>query len=81
MELVNGPEHSDTLASRNNLAGSYRNLGRHEEVVEICEETLRIYERDLGPEHPLTLTSRSNVALSYADLGRYEEAVKINEET
>jgi len=33
MERVLGPEHPDTLTSRNNLASGYRDLGRYEEAV------------------------------------------------
>jgi len=36
------PEHPDTLWSMNNLAASYRSLGRTKEVAQLDEETLEI---------------------------------------
>ena len=69
-----GPEHPDTLASRNNLAAGYHHLGRYEEAVLLGRVTLMIYARVLGPEHPDTLQSRYNLALSYRALGRNSEA-------
>jgi hypothetical protein len=62
---VLGPEHPDTLQSRNNLAIGYRALGRYEEAVALDEETLKLRERVLGPEHPDTLQSRGNLASGY----------------
>ena len=35
MERVLGPEHPDTLASRNNLTTGYRALGRNSEADEL----------------------------------------------
>jgi hypothetical protein len=51
-ERVLGPEHPNTLRSRDNLALGYSDLGRTAEAVALHEETLAIMERVLGPEHP-----------------------------
>ena len=78
---MRGPEHPDTLASRNNLAICHGDLGHHEEAARLYKETLGIKERVLGPEHPDTLASRNNLAAGYHHLGRYEEAVLLGRVT
>ena len=78
MERVLGPEHPDTLGSRNNLANGYRNLGRYEEAFRLDEETLSIMEQVLGPEHPYTLTSRNNLAQAYRAVGLNAEADELD---
>ena len=35
-----GPEHPDTLASRNNLAAAYQAAGRNAEAIRMLEATL-----------------------------------------
>jgi hypothetical protein len=57
-----GGEHSDTLASMNNLAMGYSALGRVQDSVELDERVLEARKRTLGDEHPDTLTSMSNLA-------------------
>ncbi len=52
-----GPDHPDTLASMNNLANSYSDLGRHAEALKLREETLALRKAKLGPDHPDTLAS------------------------
>jgi tetratricopeptide (TPR) repeat protein len=76
-----GPEHPDTLTSRNNLARAYQDAGRLAEAVALYERTLADCERLLGPEHPATLTSRNNLALAYQDAGRLAEALPLYERT
>jgi hypothetical protein len=76
-----GPDHPDTLGSRNNLAVSYRSMGRHEEALALDEGTVAAYERVLGPDHPDTFTSRRNLASDYRNLGRNEEADAVEEGT
>ena len=61
-ERVLGPDHPDTLTSRNNLAVAYRAAGRAAEAIPLLEQTLADRERVLGPDHPDTLTSRNNLA-------------------
>ena len=46
-----GPDHPDTLTSRNNLAIAYRAAGRPGEAVTLHEQTLAARERVLGPDH------------------------------
>jgi hypothetical protein len=74
-----GPDHPDTLQSRNNLANSYRAAGRTSEAITLHEQTLAARERVLGPDHPYTLQSRNNLANSYQDAGRAADAYRPEE--
>ena len=74
-----GPDHPDTLASRNNLAGTYQTAGRPAAAIELFEATLRASERNLAPNHPNLLIIRNNLAAAYRDAGRANEAIPIFE--
>ncbi len=76
-----GPDHPDTLISRNNLAEAYRAAGRTAEALALHESTLRLREAKLGPDHPATLTSRNNLAAAYNAAGRVAEALALHEST
>jgi tetratricopeptide (TPR) repeat protein len=54
-EAALGPDHAQTLASRNNLANAYSSAGRRSEATALHESTLRLLESKLGPDHPETL--------------------------
>jgi tetratricopeptide (TPR) repeat protein len=64
-----------------NLANSYSAAGRHEEALQLREETLALRKAKLGPDHHETLRSMHNLANSYHALGRYDEALQLREET
>ena len=72
-----GPHHPDTLASRNNLAGTYRASGRLDKAIPLYEQTLEDSIRVLGTDHPGTLTARNNLAGAYRAAGRLEEAITL----
>ena len=76
-----GPEHSETLASMNNLALSYVALGRHADALILNEETVAILRAKLGGEHLNTLAAMNNLAISYSALSRHDDALKLREET
>ena len=75
-----GPHHPDTLASRNNLAGTYRASGRLDKAIALYEQTLEDSTRVLGTDHPGTLTSRLNLAGAYHATGRLDEAITLYEQ-
>jgi len=75
-----GPHHPDTLASRNNLAGTYRASGRLDKAITLYEQTLEDSIRVLGTDHPGTLTSRLNLAGAYRSAGRLDEAITLYEQ-
>jgi serine/threonine protein kinase/tetratricopeptide (TPR) repeat protein len=76
-----GPDHPDTLATRNNLAVAYFAAGRTSEAIALYEETLKLRTSKLGPDHPGTLTSRNNLATAYNAAGRTAEAIALHDET
>ena len=76
-----GPDHPSTLASRNSLAGAYRDAGRLDEAIPLHEQTLEDSTRILGPHHPNTLTARNSLAGAYRDAGRLDEAIPLHEQT
>jgi tetratricopeptide (TPR) repeat protein/tRNA A-37 threonylcarbamoyl transferase component Bud32 len=76
-----GPDHTDTLGSRNNLAAAYRAAGRTDEAVKLHEGTLRLCEAKFGPDDPYTLTSRNNLAAAYYAAGRNHDALALDEAT
>ncbi len=65
-----GPDHPDTLTSRNNLAVAYHAAGRTDDAIKMHEATLKLRESKLGPDHPDTLASRNNLAVAYQAAGR-----------
>jgi tetratricopeptide (TPR) repeat protein len=81
MERLLGPNHPDTLTSRNNLANAYWAAARVGEAVPLHERTLADMERLLGPDHPSTLGSRNNLANAYQEAGRAAEAIALHERT
>ena len=75
-----GSDHPDTLASRNNLAGTYRASGRLDKAITLYEQTLEDSIRVLSTDHPSTLTSRLNLAGAYQAAGRLDEAITLYEQ-
>ena len=75
-----GPDHPDTLTSRNDLAYAYCAAGRLEEAITLFEQALTDSIRVLGEDHPDTLTSRNNLAYAYRAAGRLEEAITLFEQ-
>ena len=80
VEDVLGPDHPDTLSTRNYLALAYESVGRFGEAIELFERVLADRVRVLGPDHPKTLTVRNNLAGAYGDVGRFGEAVELFEQ-
>ena len=79
LERLLGPDHPDTLSSRNSLAAAYLAAGRVAEAIELFEQTLSVQQRLLGPDDPETLTSQNNLASAYQDAGRTDEAIRLYE--
>jgi tetratricopeptide (TPR) repeat protein len=66
---VLGPEHLDTLATRNNLACVLRIRGETAAAEAEFREVLAARERILGTEHPDSLVTRRNVARMLRERG------------
>ena len=79
LERLLGPDHPETLNSRNSLAAAYLAAGRAAEAIPLFGQILNVRQRVLGPDHPDTLTSRNNLAAAYQDAGRAAEAIQLYE--
>ena len=75
LERLRGPDHPDTLNTRNMLAAAYQNAGRATEAILLFELTLATRERVLGPDHPDTVRSRHNPAAAHPDANRAGEPI------
>ncbi|MFD3697489.1 FxSxx-COOH system tetratricopeptide repeat protein [Streptomyces sp. NPDC058646] len=69
-----GEDDSTTLDAQNNLAATYRLLGRYQDAYDLDLDTLRRRERVLRPLHISTLASGIACAMGLRLMGRYREA-------
>jgi hypothetical protein len=60
-----GLDHPDTLASRHNLANTYRTLGRNADAIRLHSQNLKLCEAKLGADHPHTLISLDQLAATH----------------
>ncbi|WP_240439317.1 FxSxx-COOH system tetratricopeptide repeat protein [Streptomyces europaeiscabiei] len=74
-----GPDHPDTLTSRNNRGNGLGALGRYREAADLHQQTLIDRERVLGPDHPDSLGSRNNLGNGLMALGRFQEAADLHQ--
>ncbi len=77
LERLLGPDHPDTLNSRNSLAAAYLAAGRVAEAIPVFEQILTLRQRVLGPDDSDTLISQNNLASAYLDAGRAAEAIRL----
>jgi len=75
-----GPDHPDTLTSRNDLAASYWKAGRLDRSVPLFEQTLKLSTAKLGPDHAATLLTQVNLGINYRDAGRPAEGARLIEQ-
>ena len=80
LERLLGPDHPDTLNSRNSLAAAYLAAGRVADAIPLFEQTLVVFQRQLEYDHPDTLTLQNNLASAYQDAGRVAEAIQLYEQ-
>ncbi|MFE2534210.1 tetratricopeptide repeat protein [Streptomyces sp. NPDC059371] len=78
---LHGPDHPETLTSRNNLAYAYKAVGDLGRAIPLYEQTLTDRVRILGADHPSTLTSRNNLAGAYESAGDPGRAIPLYEQT
>ncbi|WP_156427808.1 tetratricopeptide repeat protein, partial [Thiohalocapsa sp. ML1] len=72
---VLGPDHPDTLTTRNNIAYCRAQAGEIQPAIAAFEDLLADRTRVLGPDHPDTLSTRSNIAYWRAEAGEIEPAL------
>ena len=76
-ERVAGPEHPDTLATRQNIAALTGEKGEAGEALRLFRELLRDQERVLGPNHPDTLSIRHDIVFWTGETGEAREALRL----
>ena len=76
-ERVLGPDHPDTLRTRNNIASWTGECGDAGEALRLFQALLPDHERVLGPDHPDTLMTRSNIAFWTGECGDAGEALRL----
>src|SRR3984893_9273997 len=69
-----GPEHPETLKSRDLLAMALARGGKSAESEEQYREVIKVQEKVIGPEHPNTLLSRKRLAIALFYQGKYAES-------
>ena len=74
-----GEEHHDTLASINNLAYTYDDLGQYKNAFELNEKVYALRCKVLGEEHLDTISSLNNLAVAYYHLGDNQKSFELNE--
>jgi serine/threonine protein kinase/tetratricopeptide (TPR) repeat protein len=75
-----GPDHPDTLASKDDLAYAYLHAGKVDQAALLWEEVLPKKKEVLGPEHPDTVQCLNNLAGAYNARGQHDLARPLLEE-
>jgi tetratricopeptide (TPR) repeat protein len=74
-ERVLGPDDSEALGARADLASAYVSAGRHSEAISLFEQILVDCERLLGPNDPRTQSIRKQLVNTYSLVGRPGETI------
>ena len=81
MDRVLGPLHLHTLATRNNLAGTFQEAGRIDDAVALHEQVVEAMKAKVGPDDINTLSCINNLANDYRSAGRTAIALDLHEDT
>jgi serine/threonine protein kinase len=73
-EAVLGPDHRDTLNSKNDLGLLYHAQGKYERAEALLREVLESRQKKLRPDHPDILSSKNNLSALYHAQRRYDLA-------
>ena len=79
LERTLGLDHPDTLATLNNLAGTYKVAGKVPEAIALLERVRDAQSAKLGPDHPQTLVTLHNLATAKLTAGKSPEAMALLE--
>jgi tetratricopeptide (TPR) repeat protein len=72
-----GPDHTDTLISRNSLGAAYVEAGRVDESVALLEAVLPALRERLGPDHLETIKAMNNCGMLYMMAGRPADGIAL----
>lgn len=70
-----GPDHPETITTRNNLGVAQLEAGSYAEAITHFQAVLENRVARLGPDHPETLVTRNNLAAAYRLNGRSADAI------
>jgi serine/threonine protein kinase len=76
-----GPDHSDTLATRNSLGEAYLAAGHAAQALPLFEAMLKARESKLGSDHHDTFVCQNNLAMAFAMMGDLSRAIPLLERT
>ena len=76
-----GPDHPDTLLSRNDLAVAYRESGQLDRAIPLLEQVVETRRAKLGADHRDTLFAMNNLAGAYMRAGQLKRAIPLFEQT
>jgi serine/threonine protein kinase len=79
-EELLGPNHPDTLVTKNNLAGVYRDQGKYDRAEALYLEVVPALTAKRGAGNRDSLTSKQNLALLYRDEGKHDRAEALFQE-
>ena len=74
-----GADHPELARTLNNLGVAQVTLGRHEESLESCRESLRIFESVHGAAHLGVVSPLNCLVRAHTGLGDLEAAVRLGE--
>ena len=79
-KVLLGPDHPDTLLTRNGLGTAYMAAGRLSVAIPLLEETLRLESKRIGPDTDAPLRIRNALASAYQANGDFARATSQFEE-
>jgi tetratricopeptide (TPR) repeat protein len=74
---IQGPNHPQTLRTRNNIANWTGQCGNTAQALRLFTGLLPDVSRVLGPDHPHSLTNRSNIAYWTGQYGNTAQALRL----
>ena len=80
-ERASGPEHTQTLSAKSNLANRLNRLTQYEEAEKLQREILGVRRKLLGPEHFGVAAALYNLGTNLNGQGRFVEAEGVLEES
>jgi hypothetical protein len=78
LRAVYGEDDEETLSAGNLVGGTYRDLGRFKDALDLDQDLHMRHRRIFGDEHPRTLMSANNHALDHFLMGDYKKAIALD---
>ena len=75
-ESVLGSGHPSTIATKTQLAWTYREYGQYEKARILAREVMILTSETIGTENPVTTFANAELAIAQKVAGRLEDAEK-----